>query len=75
MFVQTTSVSFIDVKLLIPSFGLEIYNYANRIAPSRNIATGFSVIEHLRFICSGGSFDGSKMYVNNIYSRVAIIMI
>ena len=25
VFVQTTSVSFIDVKLLIPSFGLEIY--------------------------------------------------
>ena len=26
------------------------------MAPSRDIAQGFSVIENLRFICSGGTF-------------------
>ena len=38
--------------------------YANRLAPSKDIALGFAVIEHLRFLCSGGSFDGTSRYVN-----------
>ena len=33
--------------------------FANRLAPSRDIAQGFSAIEHLRFICSGGSLSES----------------
>ena len=33
--------------------------YGNRLAPSRDIAKGFAVIEHLRFVCSGGCLDGS----------------
>ena len=34
--------------------------YGNRLAPSRDIAHGFALIEHLRFICAVGSFDGTK---------------
>lgn len=32
--------------------------FGNRLAPSRDIACGFAILEHLRFICSGGSTDG-----------------
>ena len=38
--------------------------FGNKQAPSRDIAQGFSVLEHLRFICAGGSFtlDGKEKY-------------
>ena len=36
--------------------------YSNRLSPSRDIAKSFSLIQHLRFLCSGGSFDETKMY-------------
>ncbi len=32
--------------------------YSNRQAPSRDIAEAFVKLEHLRFVCSGGLFDG-----------------
>ena len=32
--------------------------FANRVASSREIAQGFAILEHFRFICSGGSLDG-----------------
>ena len=34
--------------------------FANRLASSRDIAQGFASLEHLRFICSQGSIDGSS---------------
>ena len=39
--------------------------FGNKQAPSRDIAQGFGVLEHLRFICAGGSFtfDGKERYV------------
>ena len=38
--------------------------YANRLAPSRDIAHAFATLGHLRFICSGGSLDGSLLYIS-----------
>ena len=34
--------------------------YANRLAPSRDIARSFAVIEYLRFLCAGGTLDGAS---------------
>lgn len=36
--------------------------FENKQGPSRDIAQGFGVLEHLRFICAGGSFtfDGKE---------------
>ena len=39
--------------------------FGNRMAPSRDIARQFSIIEHLRFICSSESFDGSTRYMTS----------
>ena len=38
--------------------------FGNKQAPSRDIAHGFAVLEHLRFVCSGGSFtmDGKQRF-------------
>ena len=43
---------------------------ANRLAPSRDIAEGFATIEHLHFICSRRSIDGSsrsEVYLHCVY--------
>ena len=34
--------------------------YGNRHSPSKDIAYNFAVLEHLRFICSGGYYDETK---------------
>lgn len=42
--------------------------YSNRQAPSRDVAKSFSVLNHLRFVCSGGLYDEDedKRYVSYI---------
>ena len=46
---------------------LRTYNvYANRAAPSRDMANIFAVMDHLRFICSGGIVDGSHQLVKTL---------
>ena len=37
--------------------------YANRAAPSRDIATTFAIQEQLRFICAGGVLRGADRLV------------
>ena len=38
--------------------------YSNRLVPSKDIATSFSVMEQLRFICGGESIpDGDSLGV------------
>lgn len=39
--------------------------FGNKQAPSRDIAHGFAVLEHLRFVCSGGllTIDGRERLV------------
>ena len=40
------------------SFNLNVWNYnvhGNRLAPSRDIAMCFCILQHLRYICHGGS--------------------
>lgn len=39
--------------------------YANREAPSRDIARSFAVIDHLRFICSGGTNSATDRFDNH----------
>ena len=34
--------------------------YGNRHAPSKDISYSFAVIEHLRFICSGGLYSQNE---------------
>lgn len=34
--------------------------FGNKQAPSRDIATGFTRLERLRFVCGGGTYDGQK---------------
>ena len=34
--------------------------YANRLTPSRDIAHGFSMMEYLHTLCSGGLYDVSS---------------
>ena len=42
---------------------MRIHNiYANRAAPSRDIAHSFAVMEHLRFICGGGTTDVAQRF-------------
>ena len=36
--------------------------FANRLAPSRDIARGFEVLENLRCLCGGSLNDGNKRY-------------
>ena len=46
---------------------LRTYNiYANRGAPSRDIANSFAVMDHMRFICSGGVLNGSHRLVMTV---------
>lgn len=33
--------------------------YANRLAPSRDIAKSFAMIEYMQFLCAGGTLDGT----------------
>ena len=39
--------------------------YSNRLAPSRDIAQGFSFVHFLRFLCSGGLLDGVTRYAHS----------
>ena len=34
--------------------------FSNRESPSKDIGTNFAVLEHLRFLCSGGKFEDSN---------------
>lgn len=34
--------------------------FGNKQAPSRDIANHFAVVEHLRFICDGGNYNGNE---------------
>lgn len=36
--------------------------YGNKSAPSKDIAHHFAIIEHLRYICSGGYLKGQRYY-------------
>lgn len=38
--------------------------FSNRLAPSRDIAHGFEVLENLRAVCAGNEFGSSKRYIN-----------
>ena len=38
--------------------------YANRAAASRDIARSFAVIDHLRFMCSGGTNSSTDRFDN-----------
>ncbi len=42
--------------------------YANRAAPSRDIAKSFATIEHLRFLCDGGMTLESERWVPHGYA-------
>ena len=46
--------------------------FGNKQAPSRDIAHGFAVLEHLRFVCSGGllSMDGRERLDSPIMQHV-----
>ena len=54
---------------------LRAYNiYANRGAPSRDIANSFAVMDHLRFICSGGIVDGSHRLVTTLCVKICHVL-
>ena len=44
--------------------------YSNRLASSRDIAHGFTILHHLRFICSGGSIDGKSRTATTIAAEI-----
>ena len=41
--------------------------YSNRQAPSRDIVNSFGVLGYLRYICSGGVYDGSNRFVISLF--------
>ncbi len=57
---------------------LGIIIFANRLAPSRDIAHGFNVIGHLRALCAGGVLENGSdrryMYtkMNNLFFLLLI---
>ena len=38
--------------------------HSNRLAPSRDIATRLSVIDHFRYLANGGTYDGKRCVYN-----------
>ena len=60
------TVLFAGVKLSTHSLEQEI-SLQIGLLPVEILHEGFSVIEHLRFICSGDSLDGLERYVKNDY--------
>ena len=48
--------------------------YANRHAPSKDIATSFAIQQSIRFVCSGGHFDPSERYVAVIACIVSLLI-
>ena len=54
---------FIDLFCRFESFNsfIRAQNvYSNRRAPSRDIAYNFSVLEHIRAVCSGAQFNNTS---------------
>ena len=51
--------------------------FGNKQAPSRDIAHGFAVIEHLRFVCSGGSLtmDGNQRLDSYTYNKIIMVVL
>lgn len=47
--------------------------YANRAAPSRDIARNFAVLEHLRFLCAGGVTTQSQRLYRLCFECVVVI--
>ena len=37
--------------------------FGNKQAPSRDIAIHFAIVEHLRYICGGGKYNGDERLV------------
>ena len=40
--------------------------YGNRHTPSKDISHNFAILEHLRFICSGGLYDQDQQAANHL---------
>ena len=51
-----------DVKPTTLSYGQEISLKIKLPQAETYIAQGFAVLQHLRFVCSGGSVDGKSKY-------------
>ena len=49
--------------------------YANRLAPSRDIAHGFNVIGHLRSLCAGGVLDNSDRRYYMLHVQTFILKV
>ena len=62
MYIESNNIFHVEFLSLQLSSEQEIF-FANRLAPSRDIAQEFAVMESIRLLCSKGSFDGSARYV------------